>query len=67
MAAMLVYAAVSYILVKRKVKASLHLRDNIWICDDIQMPFILGAIKPSIYIPSGTDEAQLPHMNLISD
>ena len=62
MAAMLVYAAVSYILVKRKVKASLHLRDNIWICDDIQMPFILGAIKPSIYIPSGTDEARLPHI-----
>lgn len=62
MAAMLVYAAISYILVKRKVKASLHLRDNILICDDIQTPFILGAIKPRIYIPSGTDEAQLPHI-----
>ncbi len=62
MTAMLVYAAISYILVKRKVKASLHLRDNIWICDDIQTPFILGVVKPRIYIPSGTDEAQLPHI-----
>ena len=62
MTAMLVYAAISYILVKRKVKASLYLRDNIWICDDIQTPFILGAIKPRIYIPSGTDEVQLPHI-----
>ena len=62
MGVMFVYAAISYILVKRKVKASLHLRDNTWICDDIQTPFILGAIKPRIYIPSGTNEAQLPHI-----
>lgn len=60
--AMLIYAAISYILVRCKIKASLHLRDNIWICDDIQTPFILGAVKPRIYIPSGTDEAQLPHI-----
>ena len=62
MGTMLVYATISYILVKRKVKASLHLRYNIWICDDIQTPFILGAIMPRIYIPSGTDEAQFPHI-----
>ena len=60
--AMLAYAMLSYAMVKRKVKASLHLRDNIWICDDIQTPFILGAIKPKIYITSGTDETQLPHI-----
>lgn len=62
MAAMLVYAAISYIQVKRKVKASLYLKDRIWICDDIQTPFILGVFKPRIYIPSGTEEAQLPHI-----
>ena len=61
-AAMLLYAAISYILLRRKVRASLHLRDNIWICDDIQSPFILGTIKPRIYIPSGTDEAQITHV-----
>lgn len=55
--AMLVYAAVSYFRLQKKVCASLSVRDNIWICDDIQTPFILGCFKPSIYIPSGTDEA----------
>lgn len=60
--ALVVFVAISYFRLKRKVKVSLFLRDNIWICDDIQTPFILGAIKPRIYIPSGTDEAQLPHI-----
>ena len=60
--AMLVYAAVSYFRLQKKVGASLSVRDNIWICDDIQTPFILGCFKPSIYIPSGTDEAQLPYI-----
>lgn len=59
---MLVYAAVSYFRLQKKVGASLSVRDNIWICDDIQTPFILGCFKPSIYIPSGTDEAQLPYI-----
>ncbi len=61
-AAMIAYAAISCIRVRRKVKASLRLRDRIWICDNIQTPFILGCFKPKIYIPSGTDEVQLPHI-----
>lgn len=60
--AMLVYAAVSYLRLQKKVGASFFVGDNIWICDDIQTPFILGVFRPRIYIPSGTDEAQLPHI-----
>lgn len=59
---MFFYAAISYIRLRNKVGASIHLRDNIWICDDIQTPFILGCFKPKIYIPSGTAEAQLFHI-----
>lgn len=62
-AVLLLYAAISFIHLQKRVRASLYLRDNIWICDDIQTPFILGVFKPRIYIPSGTDEAQLPHIN----
>ncbi len=54
--AMLIYAAVSYIIVKRKVRISAPLRDNIHLCDGIKTPFILGIIKPHIYIPSDMDE-----------
>lgn len=60
--AMILYAAVSFVRLHRRVGASLHLKDRIWICDDIQTPFILGCFNPKIYIPSGTEEIQLPHI-----
>lgn len=54
--AMLIYTAVSYILVRRKVRISAPLRDNIRLSDGIKTPFILGIIKPKIYIPSDMSE-----------
>lgn len=49
---MFAYAFISYIRVKNKVKISINTRDNIYICDDIETPFILEIIKPKIYLPS---------------
>ena len=60
MAVVLLCACVSYISLRRKVGPSLYLRERIWICDDIQTPFILGCFRPRIYIPSGTEEKHLP-------
>lgn len=57
-AAMLVFAAVSYLKIYKKVRASVKLRDNIFICDDIATPFILGIFRPKIYLPSGLDETK---------
>lgn len=54
--AMLVYTAVSYIIVRHKVKISAPLRENIRLCDGIKTPFILGIFKPKIYIPSDMNE-----------
>ncbi len=55
-----IFSIVSYRKIHNKVRPSLHLRKNLWICDDIQTPFIFGILKPRIYIPSGTEEGQLP-------
>lgn len=51
-AMMLLYAAFSYIRLARKVRVSLHLRDNLYLCDGIRTPFILGIVRPKIYLPS---------------
>lgn len=59
---LLVYALVSYLLIRRKVSASLHLRNNIYLCDYIESPFILGILRPRIYLPSSLDQAQWPHV-----
>ena len=56
--AMLLYALVSYLRLRRRVSVSLCVRENIYLCDAISSPFILGVVKPHIYLPSGLDEVQ---------
>ena len=52
------YATFSYWRLRRKVRASLHLEDRVWICDEIDTPFILGLVRPRIYLPSGMEGGQ---------
>ena len=56
--AMLLYALASYLRLRRRVSVSLPIQDNIYLCDAISSPFILGVVKPRIYLPSGLDEVQ---------
>ncbi len=56
---MVLYSIISYIILKKKVSASVHYNNNIFYCDNIETPFILGVIKPKIYIPSGVNEGDL--------
>ena len=61
LAAMLLYALVSYLRLRRRVSASIPLRENIYVCDEVPSPFILGIVHPRIYLPSALDEAQIPY------
>ena len=56
--AMLLYALVSYLRLRRRVSVSLPIQDHIYLCDAISSPFILGVVKPHIYLPSTLDEVQ---------
>ncbi len=51
-AILLSYAVFSYVLLRRRTRVSINSGDNIYICDDIDTPFILGVFLPKIYIPS---------------
>ncbi len=59
---LLIYGIVSYLRVKRQVGACLHLRDNVYLCDGLPSPFILGILRPRIYLPTGMDEAATAHI-----
>lgn len=59
---MLLYAVIRYLRLHGRVKASLSIRNQIWICDDIKTPFILGIVKPRIYFPSDMNELQQFHV-----
>lgn len=52
LAVMLMYSLVSYIRLKRRVRASISMEENIRVCDEVKSPFILGVLKPQIYVPS---------------
>ena len=51
MLGMLAYTGVSYYALKRKMKEATRLRENIWQCEQAESPFVLGIIKPRIYLP----------------
>lgn len=51
--AMLLSAVVSYGRLKRKVRTAVRLRDNIFESDRVPSPFVLGVIRPRIYLPFG--------------
>ena len=55
MGLLLAYWAAGYLRVRRRVAASLRIKGNIWICDRIDTPFILGIVRPRIYLPSAMD------------
>ena len=53
MAGMLLYTAISYVRIYRQVKESAPLSEKVRICDRIDSPFILGIVRPRIFLPSG--------------
>lgn len=62
MAALLSYAAVSYLRLRKKVSASVDIGNGVYICDYIDSPFILGIGKPKIYLSSAMEPADAAHV-----
>ena len=54
-AGMLLYSAVSYLKLRRRIKAAVPLRRGIFIADHIDTPFVMGIFRPAIYLPSTLD------------
>lgn len=56
-----VYSLISYLRLKNKVREAVRVRGG-WECDRIDTAFILGFIKPRIYIPMGMDRQARKHI-----
>ena len=63
-AVMAIYSAVSYILLRRKLVGSILLRDDIYLADGICSPFVMGFIRPKIYLPSALSEQEQSYIIL---
>ena len=57
MGAMGIYAAYSYLSLRLRVRMAAWVGGRVWECDELDSPFILGLLRPRIYLPSGLDEA----------
>lgn len=55
----ILYGVVCYKRVKQSIEISVNHHDNVFICDDIDSPFILGLQEPKIYLPSTINETQM--------
>ena len=55
--AMLGYLLFSYLRMRHLVREAVWEKGNIWVCDAVTSPFILGLLRPRIYLPSGLSES----------
>lgn len=52
------YSVVSLLRLRRKLIGALPLRDNIYLADYIDSPFVMGIFRPKIYLPSSLTEQE---------
>ncbi len=60
--AMVIYAGVSYIRLYIRIREAVQYKDNIWLCDNVSSPFILGLIRPRIILPSNINDNEMVHI-----
>ncbi len=56
------YAVLSLVKLKRKLITASPLQDNIYLADGIPSPFVMGVVRPKIYLPSSMDESERPYI-----
>ncbi len=63
---MLIYAGVSFYLIKRKLREAVKIDQDsklrIWICDHVSSAFILGVFYPRIYLSSDLAEEDMEYV-----
>lgn len=62
MAVVLIYSVVSYLRLRRRLSNAILYHGNVWQSDRVQSPFILGFLRPRIYIPFGLDNQTLSYV-----
>ncbi len=61
-AILLLYGLISYLRLRRKVAEAIPYEKNTWLCDQVKTPFILGVLRPRIYLPSGLNEEETAYV-----
>ncbi len=63
-AVMAIYSMISYWKLRKQLAVTVLLRDNIYIADDIDTPFVIGFVRPKIYLPGTLREKERQYIIL---
>lgn len=58
------YSIFSFLLLKRQLRFACYAEKGIYIAEGLKTPFILGIIRPKIYLPSGLSEDEKAYVLL---
>ena len=56
---LLIWALCSYLSLRRKMRTAVLLEGNVFQSEHVRSPFILGLVRPKIFIPYGLDDSAL--------
>lgn len=61
---MAIYGIVTWLQLRRRLVTASPLRENIYLADDIDSPFVMGLIRPKIYLPSEMEQREQSYIIL---
>lgn len=59
---LIICAMGSTIKLHMRVREAVCIRDNIYICDVVKSPFILGIVRPRVYLPSALSDREMDYI-----
>ena len=59
---MLIYAVISFLCLHKKVVEAVNIKNNIWMCDRVSTPFVMGLFKPRIIVPSSINDIDIEYV-----
>lgn len=62
MSGLLLFAISSTLRLKNMVREAVCYQENVFLCDAVKTPFILGIIRPRIYLPSTLSEEEIEYI-----
>ncbi len=61
-AVMALATAISYLRLRKRVTTAVRLKDRVYQSENVVSPFILGLLRPRIYLPFHMDGQSVPHV-----
>lgn len=62
MALMLLYMVCSFFILKARMRTAVRMHGNIWQSERVRSPFVLGMIRPRIYLPFHMSSAKMKYV-----